>query len=81
MKYKTLDTLIVTNSDRTKSIRVSATIGEDNNSATLWTFSKSRFTHFGDGLEACRKINAMIGDLVGDASVVEELNAFTDRFN
>jgi hypothetical protein len=81
MNYKTLDTLVVTTTDRTKSVRVSATITDEGKSATLWTFSRCRFTHFGDGHESCRKINGVIGDILNDSSIVEELNSFTDRFN
>lgn len=80
-KYTTIDTVVIPNAGRTDSVRISQTVNENDEQATQWTFTNSRFTSFSNDADTCRMINELVSDLMEDEAMMEDMDAFTNKHN
>lgn len=80
MNYNVIDTRITTNETRTNSVRVSATVGDDDRNALLYTTRNLRLTLFEPAAETARAFNETIASLSGDRVMCEELDEFTNKY-
>lgn len=78
--YEILDSRVCVNSRHTITVRMQATVGASNQPAIQWVFNKGRFTDFSGDFAQCKKINQLIADLVGDSSLIPEMNEFVSTY-
>lgn len=80
MNYQTIDTRVTTNGARTSSVRVSATVGEDDRNALLYTGCNMRITLFEPDAATASSFNETIASLYGDRVMCYELDEFTNKY-
>lgn len=78
--YETIDTIVVPNAGRTDSVRVSVTRNTSNEPAIKWNFHNGCVTVFGDDAGKARAVNLFVATMMDDATAVEELNLFTNKY-
>ncbi len=79
-QYDTIDTIIITTSGRTDSIRMSHTLSGQDKPAIVWQFNNSRFVVFSPNDECCERINEFVASLMDDSNMIEEMNLFTEKY-
>lgn len=80
MNYNTIDTRVATDGARTSSVRVSATVGDDERNALLYSGRNIRITLFEPDTSVASAFNETLASLFGDRAMCEELDEFTNKY-
>lgn len=80
MKYDIIDTVVATNKDKNESVRVSATVGDNQQHAFLYVGPQIRITLFEPDASGAEAVNQFVSDRFGDSTMLETLNSFTARY-
>lgn len=78
--YDILDSRVCVNDHHTVTVRMQATVGASRKSAIQWVFNNGRFTDFSGDYVQCKKINQLVADLVGDMTLVSEMDEFVSTY-
>lgn len=80
MSYNTIDTRVATDAARTSSVRVSATVGDDDRNALLYSGRNVRLTLFEPDAATASAFNETLASLFGDRTMCEGLDEFTNQY-
>lgn len=75
--YRITDTRVCVNSEKTKHIRLNATVGDNGASAMQWLGDSVRVTDFSEDEEQRLRINEFLVDLIdGDDDMLADMDDF-----
>ena len=80
MNYEIIDTVVATNKKKNESVRVNATIGDNQQPAFLYVGRNMRLTLFDPEQEDAQAVNQFMSDRFGDQHMLDTLNAFTNSY-